>query len=85
MKQVGQYLLDILQINLEGYIPSPDSDTSVTSKSANDRCFLAVNDRPVILKDLEKVIYNCLIPKVPKQQSCKRGLLEIQKVESGCP
>ena len=47
--------LCIFQVILEAYFPTPDSDTSVTSRSTNDRCFLAVNDRPIQMKDLEKV------------------------------
>ncbi|XP_033761581.1 PMS1 protein homolog 1-like [Pecten maximus] len=44
------------EIAVEMYVPSRDSDPQVTSRSTADRCFIYVNSRPVILKDIEKLL-----------------------------
>ena len=44
---------------MEAYLPKPNSDVHVTSRSTPDRCFIAVNRRPVFLKDIDKVSLVC--------------------------
>ncbi|OWF40894.1 PMS1 protein homolog 1-like [Mizuhopecten yessoensis] len=44
------------EIIVEMYVPRSDSDPQVTSRSTADRCFIYVNSRPVILKDIEKLL-----------------------------
>ncbi|XP_069111348.1 PMS1 protein homolog 1-like [Argopecten irradians] len=44
------------EISVEMYVPSQGSDPQVTSRSSADRCFIYVNSRPVILKDVEKLL-----------------------------
>ncbi|XP_046584089.1 LOW QUALITY PROTEIN: PMS1 protein homolog 1-like [Haliotis rubra] len=43
------------------YIPSPGSDVQVMSRASTDRCFMAVNARPVDVKEIHKLIrqYYC--------------------------
>ncbi|XP_052801862.1 PMS1 protein homolog 1-like [Mya arenaria] len=43
-------------ICVECFLPLSDSDVMATSRATNDRSFLAVNNRPVVLKELEKVL-----------------------------
>ncbi|CAL1526463.1 unnamed protein product [Lymnaea stagnalis] len=38
------------------YVPKPGSDVRIMSRSTGDRSFIAVNDRPVFLKELLKVV-----------------------------
>ena len=44
-----------IQVSIEAYFPKPNSDVHVTSRSTPDRCFIAVNKRPVFLKEIDKV------------------------------
>ncbi|XP_048245623.1 PMS1 protein homolog 1-like isoform X1 [Haliotis rufescens] len=43
------------------YIPSPGSDVQVMSRTSTDRCFMAVNARPVDVKEIHKLVrqYYC--------------------------
>ncbi|XP_067650114.1 PMS1 protein homolog 1-like [Haliotis asinina] len=43
------------------YIPSPGSDVQVMSRASTDRCFMAVNARPVDVKEIHKLVrqYYC--------------------------
>ncbi|KAH9524845.1 hypothetical protein Btru_028019, partial [Bulinus truncatus] len=43
-------------IHVSAYIPKPGSDAKIMSRSSAERTFVAVNERPVILKDLIKVL-----------------------------
>lgn len=51
-----------LQINLSGFLPKAESDSSLTSLSSSERSFIFINDRPVHQKEILKVtpssIYN---------------------------
>lgn len=38
-----------------GYLPKMDSDPSVTCRANNDRCFIFINDRPVMVKEIAQV------------------------------
>lgn len=38
-----------------GYLPKMDSDSSVTCRANNDRCFIFINDRPVMVKEIAQV------------------------------
>ncbi|XP_060571412.1 PMS1 protein homolog 1-like [Ruditapes philippinarum] len=44
------------KVQLDAFLPKTNCEVNVTSRSTNDRCFLAVNKRPVQLKDFEKVV-----------------------------
>ena len=50
------FILYFLQVKIEAYLPRSNSDVQITSRSTSDRSFIAVNDRPVYLKDLDKVM-----------------------------
>ncbi|KAL4222300.1 ATP-binding mismatch repair protein [Mactra antiquata] len=49
------------KVSLHTFLPNKNCDVPLTSRSTNDRCFVAVNKRPVQLKEIEKVIkqYYC--------------------------
>jgi DNA mismatch repair protein PMS1 len=38
-----------------GYLPKIDSNPSVTCRANNDRCFIFVNERPVLIKEVSQV------------------------------
>ncbi|XP_023930926.1 PMS1 protein homolog 1-like [Lingula anatina] len=44
------------QMDIEAYLPKSDSSLHVTSRATSDRFFLYVNKRPVVLKDVEKLV-----------------------------
>ncbi|XP_060785002.1 PMS1 protein homolog 1 isoform X3 [Neoarius graeffei] len=44
------------EITIEGYLPKPNSDLSVTSSSTLDKTFIYVNNRPVNHKDILKLV-----------------------------
>uniref|UniRef100_A0A803YLN3 PMS1 homolog 1, mismatch repair system component n=1 Tax=Meleagris gallopavo TaxID=9103 RepID=A0A803YLN3_MELGA len=50
------------EINLSGFLPKAESDSSLTSLSSSERSFIFINDRPVHQKEILKVtpssIYN---------------------------
>ncbi|KAI8777250.1 PMS1 protein 1 [Biomphalaria glabrata] len=48
--------VDELKIHVSVYLPKPGSDTKVMSRSSAERTILAVNRRPVIVKELIKVL-----------------------------
>ena len=41
---------------IQGFLPSPESDPTVVSKTNNDKCFLYVNQRPIIQKDVVSLV-----------------------------
>lgn len=44
------------EINIEGYFPKANSDLNATSSSTSDKTFIYVNNRPVNLKDILKLV-----------------------------
>ncbi|KAK3588143.1 hypothetical protein CHS0354_012202 [Potamilus streckersoni] len=44
------------EIILDAFLPKPNSDVQITSRSTNDRGFIFVNRRPVELKEVEKCV-----------------------------
>uniref|UniRef100_A0A803Y7X9 PMS1 homolog 1, mismatch repair system component n=1 Tax=Meleagris gallopavo TaxID=9103 RepID=A0A803Y7X9_MELGA len=55
-----------LQINLSGFLPKAESDSSLTSLSSSERSFIFINDRPVHQKEILKLIrqyYSVLMQK----------------------
>lgn len=38
-----------------GYLPKPSADLNIVCRTNNDRCFIFVNKRPVIMKDVSQV------------------------------
>ncbi|KAL3831393.1 hypothetical protein ACJMK2_023145 [Sinanodonta woodiana] len=44
------------EINFDAFLPKPNSDVQITSRSTNDRGFIFVNKRPVQLKEVEKCV-----------------------------
>lgn len=38
-----------------GYLPKPSADSNIVCRTNNDRCFIFVNQRPVVMKDLSLV------------------------------
>uniref|UniRef100_A0A8C3LYQ6 PMS1 homolog 1, mismatch repair system component n=1 Tax=Chrysolophus pictus TaxID=9089 RepID=A0A8C3LYQ6_CHRPC len=44
------------EINLSGFLPKPESDSSLTSLSSSERSFIFINDRPVHQKEILKLI-----------------------------
>lgn len=48
--QQGDYDVEIL-----GFLPKAESDSNVTSRVTNDRCFIYVNERPVLFKQVLQV------------------------------
>ena len=43
---------------LTGFLPSPTSNLRLVSRSANDRCYMFVNKRPVTIKAVQKALRN---------------------------
>eukprot|EP00057_Strongylocentrotus_purpuratus_P034936 XP_797096.4 PREDICTED: PMS1 protein homolog 1 [Strongylocentrotus purpuratus] len=44
------------QVKIEGFLPKPGSDDQLTTRSTDDHTWIAVNGRPVIMKDISKVV-----------------------------
>lgn len=42
-------------MKIEGFLPKPGSDDQLTTRSTDDHTWIAVNGRPVIMKDISKV------------------------------
>ncbi|NXJ03434.1 PMS1 protein, partial [Odontophorus gujanensis] len=54
------------EINLSGFLPKAESDSSLTSLSSSERSFIFINDRPVHQKEILKLIrqyYSALMQK----------------------
>ena len=43
-------------IDVIGYVPKPGSDSEVTGRAVNDRCFVFFNGRPVNMKQISQVL-----------------------------
>lgn len=50
-----------LQINLSGFLPKAESDSSLTSLSSSERSFVFINNRPVCQKEILKVTYSSFL------------------------
>ncbi|ESO96339.1 hypothetical protein LOTGIDRAFT_144031 [Lottia gigantea] len=44
------------EIKLEMYLPKPGCDITLTSRASSDRSIISVNNRPVLIPDLDKVV-----------------------------
>ncbi|XP_010153019.1 PREDICTED: PMS1 protein homolog 1 isoform X1 [Eurypyga helias] len=44
------------EINLSGFLPKAESDSSLTSLSSSERSFIVINNRPVLEKEILKLI-----------------------------
>ncbi|XP_052250027.1 PMS1 protein homolog 1-like isoform X2 [Dreissena polymorpha] len=53
------------KVRIECCLPKPASAVTITSRSTNDRCFVVMNQRPVQLKDIEKVVREYYCHSVP--------------------
>ncbi|XP_071290573.1 PMS1 protein homolog 1 [Agelaius tricolor] len=51
-----QHCCEYPEINLSGFLPKADSDTSLTSLSSSERSFIFINNRPVLQKEILKLI-----------------------------
>ncbi|XP_077175578.1 PMS1 protein homolog 1 isoform X2 [Paroedura picta] len=51
-----QHCCDNPAVTLSGFLPKPDSETSLTSHSSSERSFIFVNNRPVKQKDILKLV-----------------------------
>lgn len=58
-----EHVDESLPITLKCFVPKRDSDSQLTSRSSEDRCFLFVNKRYVIWKELMQVNEHCIIPR----------------------
>ena len=47
---------DVTNIHVLGYLPRPGSDSEITGRAVNDRCFVFFNGRPVNMKQISQVI-----------------------------
>ncbi|XP_041117645.1 PMS1 protein homolog 1-like isoform X1 [Polyodon spathula] len=62
------------EVSLSGFLPKPGSDSTLTSSSSSDKTFIFVNQRPVHLKEVMK-----LVRQYYSSQSCQ------QSSHSRCP
>ncbi|RXM31567.1 PMS1 protein-like 1 [Acipenser ruthenus] len=62
------------EVTLNGFLPKPGSDNTLTSSSSSDKTFVFVNQRPVHLKEVMK-----LVRQYYSSQSCR------QSAHSRCP
>ncbi|XP_033113019.1 PMS1 protein homolog 1-like isoform X2 [Anneissia japonica] len=53
----------------ECFLPKPEADLQLISRSSNDRCWVSVNGRPVFYKEIEKIIKHCVRGCYPTQSS----------------
>ncbi|XP_050832720.1 PMS1 protein homolog 1 isoform X3 [Serinus canaria] len=51
-----QHCCEYPEINLSGFLPKAESDTSLTSLSSSERSFIFINNRPVLQKEILKLI-----------------------------
>ncbi|XP_042678114.1 PMS1 protein homolog 1 isoform X2 [Centrocercus urophasianus] len=61
-----QHCCEDPEINLSGFLPKAESDSSLTSLSSSERSFIFINDRPVHQKEILKLIrqyYSVLMQK----------------------
>ncbi|NXM75897.1 PMS1 protein, partial [Serilophus lunatus] len=57
-----QHCCEYPEINLSGFLPKAESDTSLTSLSSSERSFIFINNRPVLQKEILKY-YNMVTHK----------------------
>lgn len=50
-----EHVADDLRVSIKGFLPKSDSDPQLTSRSSEDRCFLFINKRFVVWKELIQV------------------------------
>ncbi|NXC26076.1 PMS1 protein, partial [Campylorhamphus procurvoides] len=51
-----QHCCEYPEINLSGFLPKAESDSSLTSLSSSERSFIFINNRPVLQKEILKLI-----------------------------
>ncbi|NP_001079545.1 postmeiotic segregation increased 1 [Xenopus laevis] len=51
-----QYQSEAPEISINGYLPKPDADITVTSLSSSEKSFLFINRRPVYHKEIMKMV-----------------------------
>ncbi|NWW70661.1 PMS1 protein, partial [Climacteris rufus] len=51
-----QHCCEYPEINLSGFLPKSESDSSLTSLSSSERSFIFINNRPVLQKEILKLI-----------------------------
>ncbi|XP_033371870.1 PMS1 protein homolog 1 isoform X3 [Parus major] len=51
-----QHCCEYPEINLSGFLPKAESDNSLTSLSSSERSFIFINNRPVLQKEILKLI-----------------------------
>ncbi|XP_038044758.1 PMS1 protein homolog 1-like [Patiria miniata] len=54
--QYIQRLDDETEVRIEGFVPSLSADSQSASRAVSDRCWIAINGRPIIFKDIEKMV-----------------------------